>query len=75
MSAAATRVLVRAIHVLLGALVAMIVYLPTAWSDPIRLAVGLVVVPAVVLTGIVLWQQGRIRRLLGRRRARRRALR
>lgn len=62
------RMTIRLLHLILGACVAAIVYLPLAWSEPIRFTVGAVVVPAVVLTGLTLWQLGRIRRHLGRRR-------
>ena len=65
-----TRILLRAVHVAFGACVAVVVYAPAAWAEPFRLVLGILVLPAVVLTGLAMWQQGRIRRLLARTRRR-----
>lgn len=67
------RTLLRILHLLLGAALAMMVYAPATWTDPLRLVLGTVVVPIVVLTGLAMWQQARLRRLLARATGRGRA--
>ncbi|QIK73653.1 hypothetical protein G7070_17020 [Propioniciclava coleopterorum] len=60
------RTLLRFLHLALGACVAASLYLPLAWVSPLRPALGIAVVPLVVLTGLALWQQARLRRLARR---------
>ncbi len=51
-------------HLVLGLLVGAVVYLPVSWTEPLRLMLGVAVVPGVVVTGLLMWQQTRLRRLL-----------
>ncbi|MBE1878336.1 hypothetical protein [Myceligenerans pegani] len=64
MTPRATRTAIRAIHVALGLCVGAVVYAPATWIDPLRGALGAVVVPLLVVTGVTLWQQARLRRLV-----------
>lgn len=66
MSMRSIRTILRTAHVLLGLALGAVVYLPTAWTEPIRLVLGVVVVPLLVLTGLAMWQQGRLRRAVAR---------
>lgn len=70
MTPARTRTIVRLAHLVLGSGVAALVYVPLAWLEPVRPFVGAVVVPAVVLTGLFMWQQGRIHRMIAGGRSR-----
>lgn len=63
-----TRTLLRIVHIALGACLAVVVYAPAAWTEPLRLALGTVAVPAAILTGAAMWLQGPILRLVSRRR-------
>lgn len=60
------RILLRLLHLTLGACVAASLYLPLAWVAPFRPALGIAVAPLVVVTGLALWQQARLRRLARR---------
>lgn len=60
-----TRFLIRTLHLLLGATVGAVVYLPAGWVEPWRPLLGFVVVPILVASGLALWQQARLRRLFG----------
>lgn len=59
------RTLLRVLHLVLGACVGAVIYLPPTWVELLRLALGIVVVPALALTGLLMWQQARVRRLFG----------
>lgn len=62
------RSLTRTIH-LVAALVAVVaVYLPVWSADTARLVLAAVVLPLLALSGLVLWQQARVRRILRSRR-------
>lgn len=53
-------------HLLLGWLIGVFVYTPAREDDTFVLLMQVVFVPAVVLTGVWMWQQARIRRLYKR---------
>lgn len=63
----ALRRLILSAHLVLGAVLGAVVYLPAAWTEPLRLLLGVLVVPGSALTGLVLWQGARLRRLLRRK--------
>ena len=58
------RTLQRAAHLVAGALVVAYVYLPIAPGSAAQLGVRWGGLPALVVTGVVLWQWPRLRRLL-----------
>lgn len=62
------RAALRWLHIGLGAVI-LGTYLYSPWGDvaPFRALVLWVAFPALALSGLVLWQWGRIARLLGRR--------
>lgn len=62
-SARSQRTWLRTIHLTFGGCLGATVYLPTAWVDPVRPLLALVVVPALVLSGLAMWQWPRLRRL------------
>lgn len=66
MSIRTQRTLLRTLHLVFGAMMGAVIYLPSEWTDPLRLILGIVVVPAVTITGVWMWQQGRIRKALRR---------
>lgn len=57
-------------HLLVGWLIGVFVYTPARENETFVLLMQVVFVPAVVLTGLYMWQQARIRRLYGRLRRR-----
>ncbi|WP_170304525.1 hypothetical protein [Microlunatus speluncae] len=67
-SSSALRRAVRLAHVGLGAALGLLVYLPVALSGGLKIFLMAVGLPLAVLSGLWLWQQGRIRRWFGRRR-------
>ncbi len=67
-SARGRRNALRLLHLLAGALLATYVYLPPGQAPWLRWALMLLVVPAVIVTGVRMWQQAAIRRLLTRTR-------
>lgn len=54
-------------HVLAGLVLGTYVYAPAEVAQPLHLALQLVLVPVAVLSGLFLWKQAQIRRLLSRR--------
>jgi hypothetical protein len=54
----------RRAHLLIAAPTAVLIYAPTIGADTSRTILRLVVVPALALTGMVLWKLGPIRRKL-----------
>lgn len=64
------RTLMRTVHITLGLCLGAFVYLPTAWTDPLKAVLGLAIVPLVVVSGVAMWQQARLRRMLRGGRAR-----
>lgn len=57
----------RLVHLVAAAALGTFVYAPVELVEPARLVLQLVVVPAATLTGLYLWKQAAIRRLLQRR--------
>ncbi|QIN83496.1 hypothetical protein GBA63_13280 [Rubrobacter tropicus] len=68
-----TRTALRWTHLLAGWLIGVFVYTPARESETFVLLMQAAVVPAVVLTGLWMWQQARIRRLYRRLRRNTRA--
>jgi hypothetical protein len=66
-SAGRQRAWFRAVHVVAGLFLGTYVYAPAAVTQPLHLALQVGLVPAAVLSGLVLWKQAQIRRLLSRR--------
>lgn len=62
------RNLMRIVHIALGAALGTYVYLPTylPGHGAYQWALMLVVVPAVTITGLVMWKQALVRRLFAR---------
>jgi hypothetical protein len=65
-SPARRRAIARWIHLAAAALLGTFVYAPAIVADPLRLLLQVVVIPAATLTGVYLWKQAAIRRLLRR---------
>jgi hypothetical protein len=61
------RTVLRYTHLAVGALMATYVYLPPGDAPWLRWALMLAGVPAVTVTGLWMWKQATIRRLLARR--------
>lgn len=61
------RVWARAVHLVAGLVLGTYVYAPAAVAEPLHLALQVVLVPAVVLSGLFMWKQAQIRRLINRR--------
>lgn len=62
------RALQRAAHLLVGAVLIVYVYAPTALGVGLVSAVRWLVVPTLVVSGVLLWKWPRIRTLMRRRR-------
>ncbi|KKB12954.1 hypothetical protein VE25_04435 [Devosia geojensis] len=60
------RQILRTMHVLLGLALGALVYLPASWSVELKAGLAWFGLPAAIITGLLLWQQGRLRRWLGR---------
>lgn len=67
-----TRIALRWTHLLVGWLIGVFVYTPMRENETFVLLMQVVFVPAVVVTGLWMWQQARIKRLYGRARQSRR---
>ena len=61
-----TRTALRWTHLLTGWLIGVFVYTPARESETFVLLMQAAVIPAVVLSGLWMWQQARIRRLYRR---------
>ena len=70
-SAAGLRQRLRVIHLVTGALVATYIYLPSAGTAWLRWRLMVVVLPGLTVSGVWMWKQAAIRRLLSRPRGRR----
>jgi hypothetical protein len=66
-SAKQVRTLQRLAHLLTGALLVAYVYLPLAAGSPVEVAIRWFALPVLVLSGIVMWQWPRLRRLARQR--------
>lgn len=64
------RLVLRTLHLVVGAVLATYVYLPDTvpGHEGVRWALMLVGVPLVTLSGLVIWKQAALRRLIARRR-------
>lgn len=65
-----TRTVLRWTHLLAGWLIGVFIYTPARENETFILLMQDAVIPAVVLTGLWMWQQARIRRLYNRWRQR-----
>ncbi len=54
----------RAIHLIAAAMLGAFVYAPAEFIEPLRLVLQLVVIPAATITGVYIWKQAAIRRML-----------
>jgi len=63
----AKRTAARMIHLIAGGLLGLFIYAPPTFAEPLRLFLQFVVIPAAVITGVFIWKQAAIRRLLTRR--------
>ena len=61
------RTISRAVHLAVGLVLGAFVYAPAAVAEPLHLFLQVAGVPAVVVSGLFLWKQAQIRRVLGRR--------
>lgn len=59
------RTAVRAVHLACGAAAALLVYVPLIDAGTARLVLGAAVIPVLVLSGLALWHQAKLRRLFG----------
>ena len=66
MEARRARQAIRILHLAIGVALGLLVYLPVSWSGGLRTVLMVAGLPVAVLSGVWLWQQGRLRRLLGR---------
>ena len=60
------RNLIRIIHLLAAATLGMYFYSPIAGNEMLRSIIQFVTLPSIVLTGIALWQQAYLNKLLHR---------
>jgi thiosulfate reductase cytochrome b subunit len=60
------RLVLRYTHLAAGILIILFVYSPLGDVSAFELLVQLALIPVVVLTGIWIWQQARVRRLFAR---------
>ncbi len=57
---------VRIIHLIAAATLGMYFYSPIAGDETLRLIIQFITLPSIVLTGIALWQQAYLNKLLHR---------
>ena len=60
------RLILRYTHLAAGILIILFVYSPLGDAPAFELLVQIALIPVVVLTGIWIWQQARVRRLFAR---------
>ena len=60
------RNVIRIIHLTAAATLGMYFYSPIAGDETLRLIIQFVTLPSIVLTGIALWQQAYLNKLLNR---------
>lgn len=56
----------RMIHIIAGLALGTFVYAPAEYVEPIRLALQVAIIPAIVVTGVFMWKQAAVRRLFRR---------
>jgi hypothetical protein len=57
---------IRIIHLIAAATLGMYFYSPIAGDETLRLIIQFITLPSIVLTGITLWQQAFLNKLLSR---------
>ena len=57
---------IRIIHLIAAATLGLYFYSPIAGDETLRLIIQLITLPSIVLTGIALWQQALLNKLLHR---------
>lgn len=62
-----TRTIARTVHLLAALMLGTFVYAPAEYVEPARLLLQVVAVPAGTITGVLIWKQAALRRLLVRR--------
>ena len=60
------RKVIRIIHLIAAATLGMYFYSPIAGDETLRLLIQFVTLPSILLTGIALWQQAYLNKLLNR---------
>ena len=60
------RNVIRIIHLIAAATLGMYFYSPIAGDETLRLIIQFVTLPSILLTGIALWQQAYLNKLLNR---------
>ncbi len=65
-SAASLRQRLRVVHLVTGSLVATYIYLPPGGTAWLRWLLMVVVIPGLTVTGLCMWKQAAVRRLLSR---------
>ena len=60
------RNVIRIIHLFAAATFGMYFYSPIAGDEPLRLIIQFVTLPGIALTGIALWQQAYLNKMLSR---------
>ena len=60
------RTVIRIIHLIAAATLGVYFYSPIAGDETLRLIIQFVTLPSIVLTGITLWQQAYLNKLLNR---------
>lgn len=60
------RTVIRAIHLLAAATLGMYFYSPIAGDETLRSIIQFVTLPSIALTGLALWQQASLNKLLNR---------
>lgn len=56
------RTISRAVHLVVGLVLGTYIYAPAVMAEPLHLALQVIGVPAIVLSGLFLWKQAQIRR-------------
>lgn len=59
----------RAVHLVASAILLAYLYTPLGDNDLLQVMVRAVIVPIVLITGVLMWQMPRLRRVMGARRA------
>ena len=62
------RTAARTVHLIASGLLGLFIYAPPTFAEPLRLFLQIVVIPAAVVTGVFIWKQATIRRILTRHR-------
>lgn len=60
------RTLIRIVHLIAAATFGMYFYSPIAGNETLKLVIQLITLPSLALTGLALWQQAYLNKLLNR---------